>query len=335
MFRSISPVLAVLFLFCVLIYPQDTYSNDTDVAGKTPGGNVQWKVISDSQFALTSGGKTVWQFNADPKDAGEPYFHPLCVAGSPPLTMPKPADHPWHLAHWFSWKYINGVNYWETDKSGKSAGETYWDISKKELRPDGSAAVTLNIGYRPRGTQNEPVLTEKREIDISAPDSDGTYSLDWTQTFTAQSEVKLDRTPITGEPNGVSWGGYAGLGVRFSNALKEVKTVYAGTPTIKKTGKEGTDSFCYVYHSPAMEQNGILDGKEYGIAIFPDPKMPRSGDWYYIDAKDFIYFSPVFLLQGHYTMQKGETLPLRYRVVVHKSRWNAAELEKITKTIHW
>jgi hypothetical protein len=75
----------------------------------------QWDLQSDNQFALKHNNKIVWQFNADPSDASKPYFDPLCVVGGQSLTLPKPADHIWHLGHWFSWKYINGVNYWETD----------------------------------------------------------------------------------------------------------------------------------------------------------------------------------------------------------------------------
>ena len=41
-------------------------------------------------------------------------------------------------------------------------------------------------------------------------------------TFTAaEADVLLDRTPIVGEPNGVAWGGYAGLSFRLVPALKQ------------------------------------------------------------------------------------------------------------------
>jgi len=37
-------------------------------------------------------------------------------------------DHVWHLGYWFSWKYINGVNYWkpaDAKRTGcESAGAT-------------------------------------------------------------------------------------------------------------------------------------------------------------------------------------------------------------------
>jgi hypothetical protein len=292
---------------------------------------LRWEVKSDQQFALMSNNKTVWCFHADPVENAKPYFDPLGVAGGESLTMPKPADHPWHLAHWFSWKYINGVNYWETEKNGLSQGETFWETPKKELHSDGSAKITMNLGYRPRNenknisaaTATTTLLKEQREILISAPAPDGSYMLDWIQIFTAEEDVILDRTPIPGEKGGVVHGGYAGLAVRFSNELKEVKTVLTNSENIRDREKFRID----VRGANGAEQNGSINGKEYGIAILPHPDMPRSGDWYIIQQKGFTYLNPAILLCGLYTLKKGETLTLRHRVHVHNGRWDAETLK--------
>ena len=82
-----------------------------------------WKE-TDHSLALVRGGQVVWQFNYQ-KEQGKPYFHPVTIAGSQPVTDLRPADHFWHKAIWFSWKTINGVLYWDEDpKTGKSPGET-------------------------------------------------------------------------------------------------------------------------------------------------------------------------------------------------------------------
>ena len=71
----------------------------------------------------------IWQFNFNNR-FGMPYFHPLCINNSV-LTSASPPDHPWHLGFWFSWKFIDGINYWEylddfkSEETGyKSAGIT-------------------------------------------------------------------------------------------------------------------------------------------------------------------------------------------------------------------
>jgi hypothetical protein len=295
---------------------------------KSAAPALRWEVKSPQQFALLSGDKTVWRFRADPAESAKPYFDPLGVAGGPSLVFPKPADHPWHLAHWFSWKYINGVNYWETDRKGVARGETFWETPEKELRPDGGAKITMQLGYRPRGKKpQDTLLKEQRTIVISAPAQDGSYLLDWTQVFTAEKDVKLDRTPIPGEKGGVAFGGYAGLAVRFSNELKEVRTVLTKPENIRDRGQFRIDA----RGANGAEQNGVIAGKEYGIAILPHPEMPRSGDWYVIQQKGFTYLNPAILLRGIYTLKKGETLTLRHRVHVHNGRWDAETLKKAAK----
>ena len=65
----------------------------------------------------------IWQYNFNNR-FGKPYFHPVRVKNST-LTCVSPPDHPWHLGLWFSWKYINGVNYWEYLDDFKSEGTGY------------------------------------------------------------------------------------------------------------------------------------------------------------------------------------------------------------------
>ena len=61
------------------------------------------------------------------------------------------------------------------------------------------------------------MLTEKRTLDVSPPSADGGYFIDWLGVFTAgDADVVLDRTPILGQPNGVAYGGYAGLSLRLA-----------------------------------------------------------------------------------------------------------------------
>jgi hypothetical protein len=77
-----------------------------------------------------------------------------------------------------------------------------------------------------------------------------------------------------------------------------------------------------------VEQNGVMNGREYGIAILTHPDTPRSGDWYVMENRDFIYLNPAILLRGACKLDKGETLTLRYRLHVHRGRWDTTALNK-------
>ena len=279
-------------------------------------------------IGLQRAGAVVWQFNYGTNQP-KPYFHPVALPGGPVLTVDRPADHPWHHALWFSWKYIDEVNYWEP-ASGDAfpAGRTEWGEVQVETNRHFSARMAMDLRYRPAG--KDPVLTEHRVVEVSAPDSVGVFHQDWTLTFTAaDKDVVLSRTPIPGEPNGVAWGGYAGLSVRFANELSEARAVSSQGP-VEFSG--GT----YRGKASAMDYAGILDQREMGIAILDHPDNLHSpSPWYVIRNDSMRYFSPAVLCFQPYTLKAGQSLRLRYRVRIHPGRWDAehlrAETERYTR----
>ena len=283
----------------------------------------EWDSSFGKQVAYQRDGKDVWRFHHNQETETKSFFDPLCVAGGPSLTWARPADHVWHYGLWFSWKYINGVNYWE-ESGGKSDGTTRWGGVSIRHDNAGSANITMHLGYSPKGkAEDAEVLTEKRTIDISAPAEDGSYYMDWTMESTACVDVKFDRTPIPGEPNGMSWGGYSGLSMRFADGMKDTQTIStAGRVQRNKDDRLDTTA-------AAVEQNGIFaDGKPYGVAILAHPSNPRApGDWYSLEGGNFNFFNAAFLLKAPYTLAKGETLTLRYRVHIHPGRWDAEQLQ--------
>jgi hypothetical protein len=284
----------------------------------------EWDRSQRGQFALQRDGKDVWRFHYS--GVTKPFFDPVCAVGGPSLTWARPADHVWHYGIWFSWKYINGVNYWE-EKDGKADGTTVWEATGIwEHTNSDRAGIIQEISYRPKGaSEDETVLKEEREITISAPAEDGSYYMDWEQVFTACVDVKLDRTPIPGEPNGQGWGGYAGLSVRFAKGMTETETIATTVGRVKRNTDNRLDTT-----AAAMEQSGLFEGKPYGIAILAHPSNPRTpGDWYPLEGGDFNFFNAAFLLKSAYTLAKGETFTLRYRVHIHPGRWDAEQLEKV------
>jgi hypothetical protein len=271
-------------------------------------------------IALFGGDQAIWQFN---HQSGQDrlFFHPVALAGGPVLTWDRPKDHPWHRALWFSWKFINGVNYWEPNaQSGTLDGRTEWSNLQSELRPDFSARLSMEITYRPAG--GPPVLKERRVIAIAAPAQDGSYSLDWQMTFTALDKaVVFDRTPLPGEPEGKPWGGYAGLSVRLAENLRERQA----------TSAEGQIRFqedTYRVRSSAMDYAGSFDGRQAGVAILDHPQnIPSPTPWYLIRSPEMSYFSPAVIQEGPRRLKPAGSFTLRYRVIIHPGLWSAEELK--------
>lgn len=272
--------------------------------------------------ALLQGPQVVWRFNFG-ADATKPHFHPVALPGGPDLTWDRPPDHRWHRALWFSWKFINGVNYWEEDpKTGLAQGRTTWREPQIEMRPDFSARIAMDLSYRPVADAPS-VLDERRVIEISPPDKDGAYHQDWTMTFTAgERDVLLDRTPLPGEPGGQPWGGYAGLSVRLSPEIRDSGAVTTAGPVELVDGR---------FRGPARaaDYSGSFGAREAGMAILDWPTNLNSpSPWYVISENPMHYFSPAVICYRPHTLKAGQQMSLRYRVVVHPGRWNVEQLNQ-------
>jgi hypothetical protein len=274
----------------------------------------------DQSTALCSGARVVWQFNHGPEDS-KPSFHPIALVGGSDLTWFRPQDHPWHRGLWFSWKFINGVNYWEEDKStGKAAGETHSVALHIDTRADFSATIRQQLAYRPAG--GETVLKEDRAIRISPPDADGGYTMDWDLAFTAVGDALLDRTPLPSEPDGKVFGGYAGLSIRLAKEITDVKAISSAGPCVFESER-------FRGKSPFLDYTGRVDGKEVGIAMFDHPSNLNSpSPWYVINGAVMHYYSPAVICYGPHKLKAGDRLHLRYRIAVHPGRWESKRLEQ-------
>jgi hypothetical protein len=276
---------------------------------------------TDTSVAWQTGSTVAWRFTFDSK-YGKPFFDPLGPVGGPSLTNFKPQDHPWHYGLWFSWKYINGVNYWEEDRtSGKSQGATRWDAPEIVTEPDGRATMTMNLTYQPLSGHVD--MTETRRIVVSAPDRDGGFTIDWRSTFVAGSEgAVLDRTPMPGEPHGAVNGGYAGLGARLAAAPLAMTVVTTEGPVTAFVNDRARPN------AAAVACNFSEDGRDVGaIAIFSDPaNIGARAPWYLINNATFRFADPAILAPAVKTLKAGETWTLHYRIALSRSAWTPESL---------
>ena len=284
---------------------------------------------SDTTLALMNGDKKVWQFNYS--QLGKPYFHPLNTIDGYTLTWLSPPDHRWHYALWFSWKYINGVNYWEEDKI-THIPDGITEVTKQTIQvtEDLSAKILLTLSYHP--PNSKAVLTENRTIIVSQPDEKGDYTIDWESKFKAGNKnVILERTPVEGQDGGRRWGGYATLGLRV---MSETLT---GISLLNNEGKRGLD----IHTSPTKwtDISGIIiddTTKSAGITIFDhyqNPRHPVPG--YVIKSENnnglppFVYTNPGFLYNSGYSIKAEGRLKLCYRIYVHNSIGDLKKLNDI------
>ncbi len=283
--------------------------------------NVAAVILTDKEskdaISMRMNGKTVWTFHHRP-DEGKPYFHPLATTTGQVFTSLRPKDHPWHRALWFSWKFINGVNYWEENPaSGKSKGQTLLLSTRHEISPENEVRIEMTLAYAPAGKSTQ-VMKEVRTVVVSPPDSAGAYTIDWAAEFRALgNDVVLDRTPIPGQPNGKGYGGYAGYSVRMN---KDV----AGGTFLSSEGVTGEAT-----HRQAARWMIYSTTAGGSLLLMDHPCNLRYPAKWYV-AEGMPYFSPSVIHDAPHTIRAGKSLRLQYRLVVHPSAMVAPSAER-----HW
>jgi len=266
-------------------------------------------------------GQVIWQFSFA-TNQGKPFFHPLQVLGGAPLTALKPGDHLWHYGLWFSWKYINGINYWEEDKTGHAQGATKWDAPKLKPHKDGSEQIEMNLRYV-SPTQGV-VMTEQRQIHVSAPGPDGGVTIDWIAKFKAgENALLLDRTHMPGEDHGAVNGGYAGFSLRVAQSTNPVQFVAAEGPVEKFESDRARPN------SKAVACNLIQEGRTNGVAIFSHVSN-TGGDspWYLINSRAMKWFSPALLAPAPRKVKPHETFTWKFRVITRAGGWTPEQLRR-------
>ena len=279
---------------------------------------------SDTSLALMSKDLVLWQYNFNTQK-GKPFFHPVNI-GNSSVTWLSPDDHPWHLGIWHSWKYINGVNYWEYERAEGVPPWNFQGITEIraidfEKNEDFSCNIFLDVAYHEKNSPD--LMIEKRTIKVSSPDNNGVFLIDYLFEFTAHvDKVELNRTPLEGEENGQSWGGYAGLSLRFGQDFFEPVFI----------NPDGTEN---MNHGGSMKWKfyGLRDiqGNKLGVAIFDHPdNLNHPTPWFVTNNEDhpFYYFSPAPIFYEPHMMKRDEKLKLNYRMQFYSSEVKLEDLSQ-------
>lgn len=246
----------------------------------------------------------------------KPCVHPLRVAGSPSLTGYQMSDHVWHRGLWFTFKLVNGHNFWEENAPfgvQKSAAVPRVEADASQARLMHELAWTAPDGG--------VLLDESRDIRWSRG-SDGELLLRWTSRLTARGAVTLDRTPFT------TWGGYGGLAFRGAREWHEAELL---RPALPATTAINGDTAAWV----AM--NGRFDGgaeERAGILLADHPANPRHPSPIYAKCSGagFSFANLALLFAEPLALADGETLSLTQLAAFRSGRWTETSAASVAAT---
>ena len=237
---------------------------------------------------------TSYRFQPDEK---YPFFYPVNgpVSGGSTTSM-RNGTYPHHSSLFFGCDRVNGGNYWQ---EGLNRGQIV-SVGARIIEAKGERVVIEDECIWKRPDAPAPII-DRRKITISSP-SKNLYFID----FDVEMEMLIDVTLLKTNHS------------LFSARVDPDLTVTQGGTMINsegKTGEKGTFGVgsawidCYGQRKTGVE----------GIAIMQHP----SNRWYPSPwfTRDYGFMSPTPMYWPEddkaTNLKKGETIKLRYRVVVH------------------
>ncbi len=239
-----------------------------------------------------------------------PYFWPVNGPASG-VSVTTESSEPWphHHSLFFGCDKVNRGNYWQdVNARGQILSQ-----GPKIVEASGDRVVFTDECLWKRAGR-EPIIRDTRRVDITAP-SATLRIIDFAITLGPLTDVRIEKS------------NHSLFSVRVVPGL----SVESGGTLINADG-ETAEKGTWGVASPWCDYFGTRDGVTEGIAILQHPE----NCWYPCKwfTRDYGFFSPTpmnWLEDGHFELPKGETLTLRYRVVVHAGDSNAAGIGEIFK----
>lgn len=243
-----------------------------------------------------------------------PFFFPVNGPSNASVTSMRNANYPHHSSLFFGCDRVNGGNYWQ---EGLERGQII-SLRADILETGGEKAVIENECIWRRPGADAPIK-DKRIITVTMPSKDK-FIIDFDVTMEMLLDVEIEKTNHS----------------LFSGRVDPDIAVINGGTMINAEG-ETSEKGTFGKRSAWMDYNGARMGKKEGIAILQHP----SNNWFPAPwfTRDYGFFSPTPMYwpenDKNTTLQKGEFIKLRYRVIVHsgdsKEAGIAEEFAKYSK----
>ena len=265
-----------------------------------PAPGTDWKELQPGVWSLQSGGREITRYNvgALAEKHKKPFFYPLVghgvnlLRGWPMDPHPgEPTDHPHHTGMYFAFGEVNGKEYWSK-----------LPLASKKFEKDSGPVFSA---IRAENAWGED-LNESDDVRIMT-NSDGDTVVDWSITLTAANG------PVTFAKDLKM----AKEGAFVCRLVKELSFAKGDAPEmiLDAKGNKG-EKLARENAAPWVDYTGEVEGKKVGIAIMNHPTSFRYPSDWHVRAYGLFAANP-WIIKGENTLQKGESLTLKWRVYIH------------------
>ena len=285
----------------------------------------------DDRVAVTVDGEefTSYRFTGHDK----PILSPLRAPGGVPLTRSwpiekgvagEPEDHPHHESLWFTHGSVNGLDFWAPRAHGAGSDGPVPHVEHVSIdRCESGETAILETTSRWVDADRKPVLTEHRTMVFSAEPA--------ARSIEVTLELVADSGPVTfGD---TKEGSFA---LRVRPALQPKDSNGSQGASGRLVNSEGhVDGAAWGKRARWVDYSGTVDGDSFGIAMLDHPANLRHPTWWHAREYGLSGANPFGIHDfagepegtGNHTIPAGESLTLRYLVLLHRGDAQAAGIE--------
>ncbi|MCG8306822.1 MAG: PmoA family protein [Cytophagales bacterium] len=237
-----------------------------------------------------------------------PFFYPVNGPSKASVTSMRNANYPHHSSLFFGCDRVNGGNYWQ---EGLLRGQIV-PLRADIMETGGEKVVIENENIWKRPGAMAPIK-DLRTIKISAPSED-LYQIDFDITMEMLVDVTVQKTNHS----------------LFSGRMDPDLAVTNGGTMVNAEGETGEKN-TFGKRSAWMDYHGKRMGGIEGMAILQHPTNAWfPAPWF---TRDYGFFSPtpMYWPENDKTtdLKKGDTIKLRYRVLVHTGDHKEAKIAEL------
>ncbi|MBW3621938.1 MAG: PmoA family protein [Armatimonadetes bacterium] len=234
-------------------------------------------------------------------EVGKPYLHPLYTPSGSVLTSVAPEYAPGHRGVFFGWADVNGVDFWHEGQAPSPVPQgritTEGDRVQLETEKDRIRVYALHLWKRPDGYV---LLEEHRVLTAHEPEEEGWQVLDWRSEFHAPFEdVVLGNVQKS-------------MGLSYSASEELAGGHFINSRQLEGPATNGRAAEWCDFAGP--EKNGPHSG---GVAIMASRRNPHPRPEFFTAAEPLGFISASFAYRAPFTVRKGESVTLLYRLVLH------------------
>ncbi|WP_152050521.1 DUF6807 domain-containing protein [Tautonia marina] len=260
------------------------------------------------------------------EDGPKPYFFPVIGPTGAPMTRAYPMedvegedrDHPHQRSFWFTHGNVDGVDFWASDPLNRP-NPKFGRITESDRLGiiDGPVVGVIETANAWNSPEGQVLCTDHRVW--------RTYDLDGVRVIDFDVTISAGKSSVTFEDTKEGT-----FGLRLASSMNVNKKT--GGRIVNAEGIVDTEAWGKA--SPWVDYTGPIGNETLGVAILNHPSSFRyPTTWHVRDyglfaANPFGYKDFNYADSGTHTIAPGESIELRYRVILHEGDTDQAKIAR-------